>query len=398
MITERKLLILGGSHSEIPLISAGQSLGYTVTTSGNREADIGHDHADLVRLADFSDRDAMLDLAKDLKVSAICPGCNDFAALSAAYVAESLGLPGHDSFEVAEIIHHKDKFRALASKIGVSSPEAMGCSSIPEVEAALQKLDFPIIVKPVDLTGGKGIQIANDHTEALEVASQALKMSRAARIVLEKFIVGSRHGLSMLLKDRRVIFYFADDEQYHLSPYLVSGASAPSSCSPKSINNLIEQSEAIANELQLVDGIFHMQFIEAEPGNPVIIEICRRPPGDLYVDLVRLAAGIRYAELIVGSFCGESLPSKVTQGLSKFVTRHCLMSGNDGIFEGFDFDSRIASKIKSTMIWAKKGDEVGDSATHKFGIVFIDHGSLEDRNHELPELPHLLGAKVSDRQ
>ena len=55
-------------------------------------------------------------------------------------------------------------------------------------------------------------------------------MTKAGRIVVEEFISGSRHGFSALLRAGRVVFHFADDEHYHLSPYLVSAASTPSSC------------------------------------------------------------------------------------------------------------------------------------------------------------------------
>ena len=98
---KKKLLIAGGGYADIPLILSAKKLGYYVITSGNRPNELGHKYSDEYKKADFSDPDAIFNLSKDLKVSAICACCNDFSALSAAYAAEKLGLPGHDPYRVA---------------------------------------------------------------------------------------------------------------------------------------------------------------------------------------------------------------------------------------------------------------------------------------------------------
>jgi len=389
-----RLLIAGGAHSDIPLIKAAQRLGFYVITSGNRANDLGHEYSDEVHLADFSDAEAMLSLARQLKINAICASCNDFSALTASYVAERLGLPGHDSFKVANILHHKDKYREFAHRVGIPSPLAFGCGDITSVRDALQKLRFPIIIKPVDLTGGKGITRVDNHADALLAAENAFLISKAKRIVAEEFIEGSRHGFSAILINGRVRFSFTDDEQYHLSQYLVSAASAPTSSRPESIKKLMEYSEVIARELKLVDGIFHIQYIEPNEGDPVIIEICRRPPGDLYVDLVRHATGAPYAEWIVAACSGLSTDAIRQMPVTQPVTRHCLMASSSGKFFDFDFDAGIEKRIVEKLIWGKKGELVIDPNTHKFGIVFVLHDNIEQMLKVAPSLQKLLAVKV----
>ena len=82
MSFKKKMLLLGGGHAEIPLIQAAQSLGWYVITTGNAREGLGHPYADKNVFADFSDKDAMLELAKSEGVQAVCSGCNDFALLS----------------------------------------------------------------------------------------------------------------------------------------------------------------------------------------------------------------------------------------------------------------------------------------------------------------------------
>jgi biotin carboxylase len=392
----KKLLIAGGSHADIPMVFAAKALGYHVTTSGNRATDLAHRHSDAFVPCDYSVPEAVLELARQIEADALCASCNDFSALSCAHAAKELGLPGHDDPEVAGVIHHKDRWREFAREEGIEGPAAVGCATLEEAKVALAVLRAPFMVKPVDLTGGKGIQRVENIEDGLRAAEAAFSISKAKRIVVEEFIIGTRHGFTCMLRGGKVVFHFADDEIYHISQYLVSAASTPSSCPQSAMENLVGQSERIAGALRLVDGIFHVQFILRPTGEPVIIEICRRGPGDLYVELVRHATGGPYAEWIVRAACGMDLGGIAELPVRRSVTRHCLMADKAGVFEGFDFDLDVEGRIIDRMVWAREGECVVDPTTHKFGIVFVDHGSPERMRKEGPILQKLLRAKIRE--
>ena len=80
-----------------PLILAAKKLGFRVITTGNAPELVGHAYADEYYYADFSDKDEVLTLAREQRIDAICACANDFGAITAAYVAEEMGLPGHDA-------------------------------------------------------------------------------------------------------------------------------------------------------------------------------------------------------------------------------------------------------------------------------------------------------------
>lgn len=391
----KRMLLAGGAHSDIPLIRAAQSLGFHVTTSGNRLEDLGHAESDAYAPCDYSDPRAVLALARELGVDAVCASCNDFSALSSAYAAAELGLPGHDLPEVSEVLHHKDRWRVFATANAIPSPRAVGCQSMGDVQAALQILSFPLMVKPVDLTGGKGITKVHDFDSALAAATAALQTSKAGRVVVEEFVKGTRHGFTAILRERRVVFYLMDDEYYHLSPYLVSAAAAPSSLDQRASNRLIEMSEAIAHKLRLVDGIFHVQFIQPEFGDPVIIEICRRAPGDLYVELVRHATGAPYARWIVSASVGMGVSEARQLPVSRSILRHCLMAHHAGTFRGFQFAPEMESRIIDRLIWGRVGDQVSQVETHKFGIVFLEFPDEATLRRLSPRMQRLLLAEVN---
>lgn len=409
--TQKRLLLLGGSHAEIPLIQAAQALGWYVITTGNNCEGLGHPYADKTVFADFSDKDAMLELARAEGVSAVCSGCNDFALLSTVYVCEKLGLPGHDSYATSLEIHHKDKYRALATRLGIPTPKALtvavagkggAAQDSTSFSEAIANLTFPIIVKPVDLTGGKGIHRAANIDEARAAYSDACSRTREDHVVVEEFVEGSNHGFSAMLVKGKVAFAFADNEQYYINKYLVSGANTPSTTSAAGLAKLRDYSERIARELKLVDGILHIQYIEKADGTPVIIEICRRPPGDLYIKFVKYATGVDYPKFIVMAETGmdiSAIPDVPTQG---FWLRHCVMADCQageqtatgdtcsGIVTDVAFAPEVQGNVVEKFLWHKPGEVITDKLTYKAGIVFFKFGTLAEMESKTARMTDLV--------
>ena len=412
MSFKKKMLLLGGGHAEIPLIQAAQALGWYVITTGNDRKGLGHPYADKNVFVNYSDKDAMLELAKSEGVQAVCSGCNDFALLSTVYVCEKLGLPGHDSYATSLEIHHKDKYRALATRLGIPTPRAItvkvaGTDSAErcvensaDFETAIAQLTFPIIVKPVDLTGGKGIHRAANANDASEAYKDACSRTRQDHIVVEEFVQGSNHGFSAMLVKGKVAFAFSDNEQYYINKYMVSGANSPSTSSDKTLAMLREYSERIAQELHLVDGILHIQYIERADGIPIIIEICRRPPGDLYIKFVKYAAGIDYPKFIVQAETGEDISSIADVPTHGFWLRHCIMANYQagenncsGTVRGITFAPEIQGNIVEKFLWYKPDEVITDKLTYKAGIVFFRFDTLaemQDKTARMTDLAKIV--------
>ena len=395
--TSNKLLLLGGSHAEIPLIKAAQELGWFVITTGNNRDGLGHPYADKTVFADFSNKEAVLELAKAEGVTAVCSGCNDFALLSTVYVCEQLGLPGHDSYATSLEIHPKDRYRALATRLGIPTPQAKVVHNEQEFENAIAALTFPIIVKPVDLTGGKGIHRATNVEEARAAYKDATSRTRQDHIVVEEFIEGTNHGFSAMLVKGKVAFAFADNEQYFINKYLVSGANTPSTTPDTGLAKLRDYSERIARELNLVDGILHIQYIEKNDGTPIIIEICRRSPGDLYIKFVKYATGIDYPKFIVMAETGADISSIADAPTQGFWLRHCVMAGkyieNNSVVREVSFAPEIQGNIVEKFLWYKPGEIVTDKLIYKAGIVFFHFDTLsemQDKTKRMTELVKII--------
>lgn len=391
------VLVTGGSHAELPMIKALHEMGFRVITTGNNTEGLGHKEADEYVPGDFSDPSFVLELAKEKKVSGIVSGCNDFAYLSTAYAAQELGLPGHDDHETSKDIHHKDRFRSLCKKCGARIPDFFSFTEPEGTRDRCEGLGYPLIIKPIDLTGGKGVRICHDYREVMEAFEEARRWSRQPRFLAEQMIQGENHGVSALVVKAEVRFAFFDNEEYYLNPYLVSGAYYPSSLTEETKHMIIRDIERISAQAGLVDGLFHCQCIVQEDGTPYLIDPCRRAPGDLYLKLVELGTGIPYARLIVQAELGLGL-EEALQGIApqeNCIARECIMASENGRVERIVIEEELKQYVTESLIWGNIGEIIEDYMKYKAGIVFFSFPSRDVMEKALARLRSDMRIEVS---
>ncbi len=392
MTDKKRVLVTAGSHSEIPLIVALHKLGYYVITTGNNPEGWGHAEGDEYVRGDFSNREFVLNLAREKEVCGIVSGCNDFAYMSTAYACEKLGLPGHDGWKTALMIHHKDLFRLKLGELGIKTPKCLVCSDIAAAPDIAKEIGYPCMVKAVDLTGGKGVRKCESEQELIAAVNDAFAWTREDHIVIEQYIAGENHGFTCLIKANKVIFSFLDDEQYYRNPYLVSGACGPSDRTDV-INRLISDIELLSANLKLADGLFHVQTIIDSDGYPVMIDPCRRAPGDLYIKLVDYSTGTDYGMNIVKAELGADLPGEFDVK-KDLIARECIMARREGIYKRVSIDESIKKRMIDSMIWSRPGDNYANSMTYKAGILFLKFETYEEmketvgRFHDLVQIEY----------
>jgi biotin carboxylase len=370
-----RVLICGGSHADIPQINALVRLGHWVATTGKYEHELGHSYSDAYIPADYSDPDAIWKIIKDNAIDAVIPCCNDFSYITCAQIAPLLKQSGFDSLETARKIHDKDAFRELCRSLDIATPRVL--ATWPSKKNLPDSFVEDVIVKPVDLSGGKGMTRLAAGEHIANAINFAIQQSKARRVVIEEFVNGSNHGLSTIIIGGKVCFSFVDNEHYFLNPFLVSGASSSSTARPEVTSQLIADIEKLSHHLKLVDGLIHCQFIQTNIGYR-LLEICRRPPGDLYTRFVELATGIPYPAILVRLYLGEQLSNfKIkTEFMKRNITRHCAMAKKTGSYVGLSIDQRLEVQVIESLFLLKPGDAIIDATVQKAAIVFIDNKEI----------------------
>lgn len=384
---EKRLLILNGSWGEVPIIKAAKELGFHVITSGNKPQAYGHQFADEYICGDYSNLDEMVEVAKKVKADAVCAAANDLGGITAAYVGEKLGLPGHDSYETCLILHHKDKFKRFAREHNIKTPLAEEFVTREDAKAWAKKAEYPIIVKPVDMFSGVGINRANNYEEAVSAIDIAFSAGRKPLIVIEPFIEGTAHSFSTFLVNQEVIAYYSDNEYSTLNPYWISLSAAPATGIEYCKDILIEQSNKIAKLLNLVDGIFHIQYIMDKNNKPHILEITRRCSGGHFPDQIECATGIPWAKWIVTAESGMPCDNlKMPFSQDRFTGRYCILSTRNGVVKEIKLRDEIQKHIFRCMIWGDNGYEVTDYMHDTLGVFSY---SFDDRDEMMEIIMHM---------
>ncbi len=391
MTARPPLLVLNGSHSEIPLIQAARRLGYHVTTTGNAPDLIGHRYADHYLPADYSDPQAVLDVARRIGAEAIVSCANDFGIITAAEVCQVLGLPGHDDADTTRLLHTKDRFKQLAARLALDTPPAIWFDN-PE-DALEHRPEGPVIVKPVDLTGGKGVARVHRPEDYPPAVTRALQLSRAGRIVVEPLFEGTQHSLTTFLLSGKVVFHYCDNEHSHFNPFYVNASSSPAHHCRRHLPGLIDNIERIAAELNLVDGVFHVQYL-ADLGRFTIIDITRRCSGDLYPIPVSRATGLDWGEWIVRAETGQNcqaIPRAIQRG---YHGRYCVMTRHTGRVGAVTIDARLEPFIVDRLFWFSSRERIDDPMTQKVGMLFFEYPAREIMEEITAALPDLVSIQL----
>lgn len=377
MIKKKRLLILNGSHSEIPLIQSAKNLGFHVITSGNNPHLIGHPYADEYCFADYSDPDAVLKIAEKLKIDAVCSCCNDFGIISASYISEKMHLPGHDSYETTKILHQKDLFKKFAVENDIQTPFAEGFDNRERALSSIKQRKFPLIVKPIDMSGGKGVSFVRAEQEIADAIDLSFSLSHAKRIVVEDFMEGTQHSFSTFIVKGNVVFYFSDTEYSYPNPYLVSTSAAPAVNVNDVADDLILAIEKMTKKLSLKDGIFHVQYLYHNK-KASILEITRRGSGDLYPYPVNYSTGLDWAGWIVKAEAGMDCSGFPEVKQNGFCGRHCIMGSQNGIIKKIVIDKQVKDNIYDKLIWMQEGNRISNYLADKAGIVLLKYSSMDE--------------------
>jgi phosphoribosylamine-glycine ligase len=357
----KKILILGGSHSELPLVQEAKKLGLYVITVGNILGN-AHLRADEYHLLDYSDKKFILQFAKQQNIDYICFGAHDLSMTTTAYIAQELGFENFDSYETTLKLHHKDEFKSIALKYNLNTPKALWFTQKDKID--ISPLNFPLIIKPTDMGGGKGISVIDSIDNLLSATNLAFGYSKCKNIIIEEFFEGSLHSFSTFIVDKKVKFYHSDNEYpCPHNPYGVCASLAPADNFDTIKLQLIQEVERVSNILNLKDGLLHMQYLQNND-TFTVVEYTRRMPGDLYNIPVEMCTNFPYAKNIILAATRQPLIWDF-EDTKKIVSRYCVTD---------DYPTKLIPYIK---------DQIKILNSNKKEILFLEFDTKEQFLNQL---------------
>lgn len=387
----KRVLILNGSFCEEPIIKKAKEMGYYVITTGNAPDLVGHKSADEYIPCDYSNKEAVLQLVKDNNIEGIISCANDFGVLTAAYVAEQMGWPGQDTYENAVLLHHKDKFKQYCKEHNIPSPISEVFTDEIEALQYCKNVEYPIIVKANDLTGGKGINRANNYEDAKEALETAFSMSRDKHIVVEPFIEGTQHSICVFLVDKKVKVSSSCQCYSFENPYLIQAETFPSRYIQGEVKDVLEKViEDMAADLQLADGILNLQLM-IKDGKPYIIEMMRRCFGNDALYPYMMVTGFDWYEAYIKAALGEDCTKiPVANAQKKYCGHFSVMAKKPGILKKCDVDSRISEHVFRRLDMINIGERITNPNAERPMYLYYEYDDTNKMNEEVQHFNELV--------
>ena len=381
----KKILLLGGSTQQIPAIEYANEQGYYTVLCDYLADNPGQDYAKKFYCVSTTDKDAILEVAKNEKVDGVVAYASDPAAPTAAYVAEKLGLPTNP-YKSVEILAFKDKFRDFLRENNFNCPKAKGFSSFENAKEEICQFDFPVMVKPVDSSGSKGVSKVEKLEDFEEAYKIALDNSRGKNIIVEEFIVQDHKfmiGGDCFVLNGKVAYWgllncHRDPKVNKLVPV---GKSYPLLVSDSRINKVKEEIQKVVNILGIKFGGFNLEIMVDKNDRVFLIEMGPRNGGNMIPDLLKIINNVDLIGATVETAIGNNslvLEAKTNNG---FYATHNIHTEKNGSFVDIKYKNSIEDKIIKKVIYKKKGDTVQyfDGANKAIGILFLKFETQEEQ-------------------
>lgn len=358
----KKALVLCGTIPHILLIEKLKKRGYYIILADMNPEAPAVSYADEFVCESAFDKEIMLSIAKEKNVDLVISSCSEQANSVCCYVGELLGLPHPYSYETSLDVTNKGRMKKLFVKGGVTTSEFMLFQT--EVELHNCKLDYPLVVKPVDAYSSKGVHKANNFCELIEYGKIALEVSRSGEGIVEKYCPGVEIQVDCIAIEGKAHVLMTRSKRV-LSQNSIELNSSGSVVPADMTDAEMSQAEKIAQRICDAFGLKNTPFFyQARLNNGVIsvFEFAPRIGGGLSFQMIRRATGVDIVDLSINSFEKAELSLE-----GKFQKIKCLSTlllyMSPGIF----------GKVTGL-------DELLDDGTIDYGVVLKKRGDKVDAN------------------
>lgn len=359
----KKLLLLGGLRYLIPVIKAAQEMGVYVITCDYLPENIAHKFSDEFHNISILDKDAVLSLAIKLEIDGIMSFAVDPGVATAAYVSEKMALPMAGPHQSIQILQNKGLFREFLEKNNFNVPKSRTYTKPQEAANDLGYFDLPVIVKPVDSAGSKGVMKVAEKSELSVAMANALKFSSTKTVIIEDFLESNRYASdsdSFSVKGNLAFVSFSDQrfDDKSPNPYTPSAYSWPSSISNDNQIYLKSELQRLIHLLKMQSSIYNIEVREATNGKAYIMEMSPRGGGNRLSEMLHFATGTDLISLAIKAAIGEEILEIPQPKYNGSWAEIILYSNESGNFNSIIIDSEIEKYVQQIDLWVKKGDRV----------------------------------------
>ena len=403
MAKKKKLMLLGGIRYLLPAIEAAHKLGCHVITVDYLPDNIAHKYSDEYHNVSIMDKEAVLTLAQKLEIDGILSFAVDPGVVTAAYVAEQMSLPFSCSYKSACILQDKSSFRKFLTVNGFNAPKARGYDKKEDAIKDKDYFNWPVIVKPVDSAGSKGVTKV-DNSKFLGAAIEtALSESHNNHFIIEDFLEsdGMPSGTECFFINGQLKFNGIYDQYFDIrneNPYVPTAECWPSTKSDQYKADLSNQLQKLSDLLHFQTGIFNVEWRVCKDGKVYLMEVSPRAGGNRLAEILKYATGTDIIDAEIRKSVGDPLAEDMHDATFKdCYSIYVLHSDKEGVFDSIKISDEIPAEIIEKEIRICKGERIMpfSGANNATGTLFFKFKSRKECDRLLPVIERYISVNVS---
>lgn len=403
IMAQKKLMLLGGLRYLLPMIEEAHRMGVYVITADYLPDNIAHTKSDEYCNVSIIDKEAVLEKAKELQIDGIVSHAVDPGVTTAAYVAEQMGLPFQCSYKSACILQNKFLFRQFLMENGFNCPHAKGYTNAEEAISDVDFFTWPIIVKPVDSAGSKGVTKVDHVEDLLAAIENAISYSISKQFIIEDFLdkVGAQSSADIFTVDGKLVYPAYSDQLFDedaANPYTPAIELWPASMEQKYQDDLTAQLQQLFTLLDVKSGIYNVESRVCSNGKAYIMEVSPRGGGNRIAELQGMATGQSLIRAEICKALGLPIDKLNLPQYDGVWCNYILHSSCEGNFESIYIDPSFEAKyIKDVGLTVNKGDHIVPftGANTSLGTLFLRADSREELNSAIKNIQQYVKIQLS---
>lgn len=308
----KKLAIIGASYLQEPLIEKAKIKGIETHVFAWKTGDIGERTADFFYPISIVEKEKILEQCRKIGIDGVCTIASDLAVITVNYVAEKLGLIGN-TMECVNVSTNKHNMRLCFEKNGDPSPRSLKVKTIVDLENV--ELNYPVIVKPVDRSGSRGITKVEVYEELEDAIEKAKEQGFEKCALIEEFATGEEYSVEYISWKGKHTFLALTQKYTTGAPdFIETGHLEPAPVDKITLERIQGVVSHALNSLGIEYGASHSELKISKNGDIKLIEIGGRMGGDnIGSALVKLSTGYDFLDAVIDVALGKEPTAQKTK-------------------------------------------------------------------------------------
>ncbi|MEL3960609.1 ATP-grasp domain-containing protein [Lysinibacillus endophyticus] len=389
----KKVIILGGSRYQVPIIKKAREMGLYIVICDILEDCPGKEYAHEFFAISTAEKESILNLAESLNVDGIIAYASDLNALTAAYVSEKLNLPSNP-YRSVEILSNKEKFRKFLKENNFNTPRAKAYDKFEDALKDIQQFKLPVMIKPVDSSGSKGVSKIDSIELLQEKVEIALNSSRVKRFIIEEFIESKYYhvgGEGFSVNGKLVYRCFVNEhfpQNAYLNQFVPIGSTYPCILPNRIQGKIHNEIQKVLDLLNMKTGAYNFDIRLDDNENIYLIEIAARNGGGELQNIVKYATEFMLNENIINAALGNECNTS-SYNLNENWACYYLYCNKTGIFKTIEINNEFKeNNIVEYNIFVKAGDKISalTGAHNIIGTMVLRFSSTEEMLNKIENI------------